>query len=190
MRRALLGAIAFVVLAVAVQRGLLRDVDRSGLELVQSFARPWLDVAGSWITVLGQSEVTAGLAAGLAVARLRARRADFWVPLAIVLVVVIESACKLWIAQPLPPRPFERDLHIFPGIVPGFVHAFPSGHVARDAFLLAIVHGWPRAATIVAIVLVALSRVYLGEPWPSDVLGGLLLGNAVASLALAAARRR
>jgi len=172
-----------------VGRGLARSLDRQLLDLVQSVARPELDVVGSLVSVLGSSEVTAGIAAGLVVARLRARRSDFWVPLAIALVVIVETILKIVVGQPLPPRDVQRDLGFFRGVDPGFAYAFPSGHVARDTFLLLIVHGWSRLAVAVAILVIALSRVYTGQHWPSDAIGGLLLGAAVASAALSFARR-
>ena len=172
-----------MVLAVAVHLGLLRAWDRQLLGLLQSLARPELDVIGSVVTVFGQAEVTAGIAAGLAVARLRARRADFWVPLAIAITVALEAVAKLVVGQPLPPPDVQRDLAFFPGVVVSFAHSFPSGHVARDAFLLLIAHGWPRVAVGVALTLVVVSRAYTGQHWPSDVLGGLLLGAGVAWVA-------
>jgi membrane-associated phospholipid phosphatase len=172
-----------------VHLGLLRGWDRQLLDLIQSGARPELDVVGSVVTVVGQSEVTAGIAAGLIVARIRARRADFWVPLAIAITVALEAVAKLVVGQPLPPPDVQRDLALFPGVVAPFVHSFPSGHVARDAFLLLIAHGWTRIATGLVLTLVAVSRVYTGQHWPSDVLGGLLLGSGVAWLANALAHR-
>ncbi len=189
-RRALLATLALAVLGAIVQLQLLRAADQQLLALAQSVARRELDVVGSVVTVLGSSEVTAGLAAGLVVAQLRARRRDWWVPLAIAIVVIVETVLKIVIVQPLPPHDVQRDLQFFRGIVPSFTHSFPSGHVARDTFLLLIAHGWPRIAVAVALLLVAVSRVYTGQHWPSDVLGGLLLGAAIAWSARAIAQTR
>jgi membrane-associated phospholipid phosphatase len=171
-----------------VQLGLLRSADRELLKLVQTVARPEFDVVGSIVTVLGSSEVTAGIAAGLFVARVRARRPDWWVPLAIALIVIVESVLKIVIAQPVPPVDVQRDLGLFRGLSPSFAHSFPSGHVGRDTFLLIVAHGWPRVAVALALALIAVSRVYTGQHWPSDVLGGLLLGAAVAWAARAISR--
>jgi len=172
-----------------VHLGALRSADHRLLSLVQSIARPELDLLGSIVSAFGQAEVTAGIAAGLVVARLRARRADFWVPLAIAVVVLVEAVGKGFVGQPSPPLDAVRGFALLPGLRDPFTHSFPSGHAARDAFLLTVVHGWPRVFTVVALLLVAGSRVYLGEHWPSDVLGGLLLGAAVAWTARAVAGR-
>jgi membrane-associated phospholipid phosphatase len=56
-------------------------------------------------------------------------------------------------------------------------------------FLLAI-HDLPVAFTVAAVVFVALTRVYIGDHWPSDVLAGALLGAGVAALARSIHSRR
>ena len=155
------------------------------LTAIQSVARPELDLLGSVVSVFGQAEVTAGIAAGLVVARLRARRADIWVPLAIAIVVAFEALVKIVVTEPPPPLELARGLALVPGVDVPFAHSFPSGHVARDAFLLAVINGWPRIMTAVVLALVVISRVYLGEHWPSDVLGGLALGTGVGWVATA-----
>jgi undecaprenyl-diphosphatase len=59
--------------------------------------------------------------------------------------------------------------------------SFPSGHVANAATLAALAaiivwRWWAFAAGAVYIVLMALSRTYLGAHWLSDTVGGALIG--------------
>lgn len=162
--------------------GLLRGVDRALLDLVQTPHLASLDLFGSLVTVAGQAEVAAGLAAGLIVARLWRRRPDWAVPLAIALVVAVEVALKLAVDQPLPPRELARGDLDLPFVDARFGNSYPSGHVSRDAFLLGIAR-LPAWVSVLGIATIGLTRVYLAQHWPSDVVGGALLGLGVAWVA-------
>jgi membrane-associated phospholipid phosphatase len=68
--------------------------------------------------------------------------------------------------------------------------AFPSGHAANAAtvaVLLAVLvpRWWIVLVGAVYVVLMALSRTYLGAHWVSDTVGGALLGASVALAAWA-----
>jgi membrane-associated phospholipid phosphatase len=167
---------------VLVAMGALRELDRALVDLVQSVRAPWLDVFASAVGIFGQAEVTGGIALGLAVARLRRRQRDAWVPLMLAAVLAVEVVLKTTVAQPLPPKELSRTVELLPFAHVAFAGAFPSGHVARAAFLTGVtrVPAW-LAVCLVALMMV--TRVYLAEHWPSDVLGGLLLGVLVAQLA-------
>jgi membrane-associated phospholipid phosphatase len=79
--------------------------------------------------------------------------------------------------------------------------AFPSGHVTGTLALLGALtvvisqhsartaHGVLIALTATATTVVALTRLYLGVHWLSDIVGGLLLGAAAAVIAQCAYRR-
>ena len=78
------------------------------------------------------------------------------------------------------PRPEEI-------LIPADFGSFPSGHTANAA-TMAVVLGlllfrwWVWAAGAAWVVLMALSRTYVGAHWVSDTIGGMILGAAVALL--------
>ena len=79
-------------------------------------------------------------------------------------------------------------------------YSFPSGHVAFFIWLgvLAMVllarrlsHRWYVACWVLVVALVAaasMSRIYVSAHWPSDVLGGLLVGVSWMALSLSLGR--
>jgi len=79
-----------------------------------------------------------------------------------------------------------------------FTASFPSGHAFLSAVTLLSIAGFVGLASRredikrlcivlawVMIVLIGLSRIYLGVHWPTDVIGGWCLGIAWSSIAIA-----
>ena len=84
-------------------------------------------------------------------------------------------------------RPFEADSTITVIDARPQTPAFPSGHAAMAvAYAMAASRMLPGSAWIwwPLATIIAVSRVYLGVHWPSDVFGGALLGLAGAWLVL------
>ncbi len=90
------------------------------------------------------------------------------------------------------PRPSPQMVHVFTPGLQGGKMSFPAGHVesyvAIFGFLLflLIVLGrpnWLRTLEIaffaVLLALIGISRIYTGEHWMTDVIGGYLLGSVV-----------
>jgi undecaprenyl-diphosphatase len=104
------------------------------------------------------------------------------------IIIIAVQVIKYGLAVP---RPFE----MIPGVLP-LTHdpiggeagpSFPSGHAAMVAMGAVIVgSAYPRSrpALVVLVLLVMLSRVYLGFHYPADVLAGAVLGAAVGWVAV------
>lgn len=106
---------------------------------------------------------------------------------------LLSQALKRLIERPRPPdlgaKALDEYLHAY---------SFPSGH-ATTSFALAVVaisitHGTRRAwigwLAVVLALMIGYSRVYRGVHYPSDVLGGALLGALVSLGVLWFFRRR
>ncbi len=152
---------------------------------MQSVHAQWLDVFASVVGLFGQAEVTVGIALGIAVARYWRTRdlVSAAVPLLIVATIAVEALLKLVVPQAPPPHERSRSVALLPFFQAPFANSFPSGHVARASFLLRIGRGVPAVLVVGGILLMAITRIYLGEHWFSDTVGGAVLGLAVAEVA-------
>lgn len=136
----------------------------------------------SGITHLGHYRWVAGLAVSFAVwsffKRIKGKQVLILPWVGILLALGLAQLLKEWVARS---RPFEMLSGLRPGWGDGG-EAFPSGH-ATGAFALATALSlqYPRLAWVWWPLAfgIGLSRVALGEHWPSDVWAGGLLGVAV-----------
>jgi undecaprenyl-diphosphatase len=153
---------------------------------------PWLmqwvrllsDAGSGWI----EAPFALLLILGLAV---RKRKAEaWWYTAAVLSGWALYGLAKLAVQRPRP--------HVIPRLMHGAGwYSYPSGHsmLAPITFGLGIIvwaAPWPspalrRGALALAALLalsIGFSRVYIGVHYPSDVVGGLLLGTAWSALAL------
>jgi undecaprenyl-diphosphatase len=132
----------------------------------------WVNIFGSWTGLVPAAIVLFAISP-------EARKRWWLVAIVLLTAPLIEQATKYLVGRPRPR---------------GKAMGFPSGHMtgaasfAVLAIYFAIKERWNRptrlALTVVVVamvVLVGLARVVLHAHWPSDVLGGLLLGSSCAA---------
>lgn len=153
---------------------------------LQSFSTPLLDRIAMLITSIGDEEFF--MVAGALILWLVNKRIGFRAVLIIILSHWLNGWLKDIFSIPRPDPAIVRIIRPEPGL------AFPSGHTqTTTAFWGCLaVHFRRRWFTILAavvVLLVALSRPYLGVHYPSDLLGGLVAGLLLLGVFLAVSRR-
>ncbi len=154
---------------------------------IQSFHPPWFDLLMRWTSDFGfYPQVVIWVAALVVVLWGMGYR---WEAVCMFFAgagnAALETIAKRWIARP---RPNPDQVHVL-RILDGLKESFPAGHVMANVaimgFLIYLLLTFARPSVVRTlailllssqIVLIGVSRLYEGEHWFTDVLGGYLLG--------------
>ena len=177
----LLPVFVFVELADEVREGETLPFDQKVLRAINIHASPTLDVLAVTVTQLGGLIGTSVLTLGIAVLLWgrRMRR------MATLLITGVAGAAALNL---LLKAVFQRDRpHLWERLVTENSHSFPSGHAMASsalAFSLIVIY-WPTRwrwpvvfAAGIYVVVIGLTRLYLGVHYPTDILAGWAVSAA------------
>lgn len=155
---------------------------------VQDWRASWLDMAMEMVALSGDRVVAAvvALIAGVALWLARRRIDAALLIAAIATGFVARTLAKVLVGRPRPPEELVEIIRQGDG------SSFPSGHALHYAIFLGFLFlvstsSMPagpgrlavRLVLIAALVVVGLSRIYLGAHWLSDVIGAYAFGAAV-----------
>lgn len=185
----------FTYLSYTVAKERWQQFDFDTMVKVQDHISRSLDQILSYFTLLGDIEVTLSFCVLMSLLAIFRKR--FWAFLGWLMIIpasLAEIFGKLVLFHPAPPVFFHRT--ILPEAFPQFyVHtnfSYPSGHLTRSIFIITVILclivfsrqnlilKFLEVLILVSLaMMLALTRIYLGEHWLSDVLGGLILGGSM-----------
>jgi undecaprenyl-diphosphatase len=189
---AVMGLVAFLVLASHVQSGQTQAFDDAVIRWMGAHHTNGLDAIMIEVTALGTGTVVLMIVAvsGLFLVLTSHKYSAILLLASAAGGIVLNGVLKIGFNRPRPAI-FLPEVHTVSS-------SFPSGHAmsaaivySTVAYLAARLHKrrWARwlvmSAAFIVIALIAVSRLYLGVHYPSDVVAGLAIGLAWAGFCMA-----
>jgi len=188
---------AFVIVTLLVISGFTESFDQSVITIMdENSGNPTLDVIMQTITESGDSFYMLGFGILMLLIK-KTRRIGITLMILIVLSTLLTGYIKCGVDRDRPendyvgtPFPVELSKDTFALFCEGGYNAsYPSGHAAR-ATILGIILGYvlserfPRGAYLLLLypILVSISRIYVLQHYPMDVIGGAILGAMLAGV--------
>ena len=189
--------ILFLILTALVYSGVTANFDQSIiLFFSENVGNPSLDLIMQSITESGEALWMLGFAIMILIIP-RTRRVGVTLMILIVISTLLTGYVKCGVDRDRPD--FEYESVSFPVPVSkdtfalfcevGYDASYPSGHAARS-MIFAIILGYalserfPRGAYLMFLypILISLSRLYVLEHYPMDVIGGTVIGVMLAGV--------
>ena len=189
---AIAGTAAFVELASHVRSGATQTFDESVMRWMGAHRIEWIERSLLEITALGTGLVVMMIVviSALFLIATQHRFSAFLLLVASAGGIVLNAVLKSSFDRPRP--------QLFEWLTVPSSSSFPSGHAMSSAIVYFTVayliarlekRRWMRTLTIVSslllVLLISVSRLYLGVHYPSDVLAGVIIGLAWAGFCLA-----
>lgn len=177
----------------------LRHLDMSIVRYVRSVTvhLPWDQLTVPWMAFvsdsgdwIGKGEQLVGVSAGLLAAgwmlsKTALTRAGVETLVAHGLAALIANGLKHLVGRPRPKFAHSGEWHVAPSWTSG-LDSFPSGHTTATcavATVLARRFPWSAPLCVAVVLFVGVSRVLRGSHFPTDVVGGAVIGLLSGSLA-------
>jgi len=189
--------ILFLIITALVYFGITESFDQSViLFFSENVGNPTLDLIMQYVTESGEAVWMLAFAILILIIR-KTRRIGITLMILIVISLLLTGYIKCGVDRDRPdfeyggapfPVPISQDTFAL-FCEGGYDASFPSGHAARS-MIFAIIFGYvlserfPRGAYLVFIypVMISLSRIYVLQHYPMDVIGGAVIGIMLAGV--------
>ena len=189
--------LAFIFITISVLLGITAEFEESVVEYFQSIlGNQFLDLLMQSITETGDVYYMLIFGAILLIVR-KTRRIGITLMILLVFTTILTGYVKCGVDRDRPnleftgtPFPIELSSDTFALFCEGGANAsYPSGHAARATIFgiilgLSLSYRFPRGCYLLFLypILVSISRVYILQHFPMDVIGGAILGALLAGV--------